>query len=130
MILLAVCVLGKCAVAVAILLRRCCISCVLHNDDADLRCNKRAGPIVAPMMQRNHRDLHLVLGLVFCSHRWTGLGVFGVSGRRLGLGCQVLALAVGVYAGLLLLGLAVCVSELFSLSLLATARGGASFLGP
>jgi hypothetical protein len=38
---------------------------VLHNGDADLRCNKRAGLIVAPMMQRNHRDLHLVLSLDF-----------------------------------------------------------------
>jgi hypothetical protein len=60
---------GCCAVAVAILLPCCCISCVLHNGDADLQCNKRAGLIVAPMMQRNHRDLHLVLSLVFRWHR-------------------------------------------------------------
>jgi len=42
----------------------------------------------------------------------------------------VLALAVGVNAGLLLSALAVCVSWMFSLSLLATVRGGTSFLGP
>ncbi len=46
------------------------------------------------------------------------------------LGCQVLALAVGVNAGLLLLALAVCLSRMFSLSLLATVRGGTSFLCP
>ena len=44
--------------------------------------------------------------------------------------CQVPGLAVGVYAGLLLSALAVCVSQIFSLSLLATARGSASFPGP
>ena len=77
----------------------------------------------------------IMLGL---SHeRWFfacagGRGFWGFRGWRLGavLGCQVLALAVGVIAGLLLSGLVVCVSELFSLSLLATARGGASFLCP
>ena len=46
-------------------------------------------------------------------------------GEELGPGWSDLALAVGVNAGLLLSGLVVCVSELFSLSLLATARGGA-----
>src|SRR5476651_2321710 len=45
-------------------------------------------------------------------------------------GCQVPALAVLVIAGLLLSALAVCLSELFSLSLLATVRGGTSFLCP
>ena len=39
-------------------------------------------------------------------------------------GSQVPAAAVGVNAGLLLSALAVCVSWLFSLSLLATVRGG------
>jgi hypothetical protein len=43
---------------------------------------------------------------------------------------MVLGLAVGVYAGLLLSRFVVCVIRIFSLSLLATARGGASFLGP
>ena len=43
-------------------------------------------------------------------------------------GCQVLGLAVGVHAGLLLSVLAVCMSRIFSLSLLATVRGGTSFL--
>jgi hypothetical protein len=37
---------------------------------------------------------------------------------------------VGVDAGVLLLRLAVGLSELFSLSLLATVRGGTSFLFP
>jgi hypothetical protein len=45
-------------------------------------------------------------------------------------GCQVPALAVWVNAGLLLSVLVVCVSWLISLALLATARGGASFVGP
>src|SRR5471032_2637462 len=45
-------------------------------------------------------------------------------------GCQVLALAVGVSAGLLLSLLVVCESRIFSLSLLATVRGGTSFLCP
>jgi len=45
-------------------------------------------------------------------------------------GCQVLALAVGVFAGLLLSVLVVCESWIFSLSLLATVRGGTSFLCP
>ena len=45
-------------------------------------------------------------------------------------GCQVPVLAVGVYAGLVLSVLAVCESRIFSLSLLATVRGGTSFLGP
>src|SRR5471032_3324528 len=45
-------------------------------------------------------------------------------------GCQVPALAVGVTAGLLLLKLAVCMSRIFSLSLLATVRGSTSFLCP
>ena len=39
-------------------------------------------------------------------------------------------LAVGVDAGLLLFGLVECLSWLFSLSLLATVRGGTSFLCP
>jgi hypothetical protein len=68
-ILLAVFVLGDCVDTVAVLSHCCCISCVLHNADADLRRNNRAGLIVAPMMQRNHRDLHLVLSLVFRSRR-------------------------------------------------------------
>src|SRR5471032_1446287 len=45
-------------------------------------------------------------------------------------GCQVPGLAVGVYAGLLLSALVVCLCWLFSLSLLATVRGGTSFLCP
>jgi hypothetical protein len=45
-------------------------------------------------------------------------------------GCQVLGLAVGVNAGLLLLVFVVCLSWLISLPLLATARGSASFLFP
>src|SRR5476651_2022319 len=44
--------------------------------------------------------------------------------------CQVPALAGGFIAGLLLSALAVCVSWMFSLSLLATVRGGTSFLCP
>jgi len=39
-------------------------------------------------------------------------------------------LVVGVSAGLLLSMLVVCVSRIFSLSLLATVRGGTSFLCP
>jgi hypothetical protein len=46
------------------------------------------------------------------------------------VGCLVVGLAVGVYAGLVLSALAVCMSRIFSLSLLATVRGGTSFLGP
>ena len=46
------------------------------------------------------------------------------------MGCRVLGLAVGVNAGLLLSALVVCVSRMFSLALLATVRGGTSFLGP
>src|SRR5476651_328949 len=45
-------------------------------------------------------------------------------------GCQGPGLAVGVNAGLLLLKLMVCMSRIFSLSLLATVRGGTSFLCP
>src|SRR5258707_825620 len=45
-------------------------------------------------------------------------------------GCQVLALAVGFIAGLLLSVFVVCLSWLISLSLLATVRGGTSFLCP
>jgi hypothetical protein len=45
-------------------------------------------------------------------------------------GCQVPGLAVGVNAGLLLSALVVCLSRIFSLSLLATVRGGTSFLCP
>ena len=45
-------------------------------------------------------------------------------------GLVLLALAVGVDAGLLLSALVVCVSRIFSLSLLATVRGGTSFLCP
>jgi len=94
-ILLAVLVLGDCAAAVAILLRRCCISCVLHNGDADLQCNKRAGLIVAPMMQRNHRDLHLVLRLVFRSHRMA-MNFVRTDER---IGGRVVGVSGGVYAG-------------------------------
>jgi hypothetical protein len=85
-ILLAVFVLGDRAAAVAILQRYRCISCVLHNGDADLRCNKRTGLIVAPMMHRNHRDLHLVLRLVFRSHRMA-LNFVRTDGRVSGSGC-------------------------------------------
>jgi hypothetical protein len=60
-------------------------------------------------------------------HRWRGWRGWAVG---LVFRCQVLALAVGVSAGLLLSGLVVCVRRMFSLSLLATARGGASFLFP
>jgi hypothetical protein len=49
----------------------------------------------------------------------------GVSDRVPGLG-----LAVGVSAGLVLPVLVVCLCSLFSLSLLATVRGGTSFLCP
>src|SRR5471030_2001269 len=56
-----------------------------------------------------------------------GGGVLVVGGR---LGCQVPALAVGVNAGLVLSALVVCLSRIFSLSLLATVRGGTSFLCP
>src|SRR5471032_272151 len=45
-------------------------------------------------------------------------------------GCQVPELAVGVSAGLLLSALVVCLSWMFYLSLLATVRGGTSFLCP
>ena len=45
-------------------------------------------------------------------------------------GLLLSGLVVGVYAGLLLSGLAVCLSRIFSLSLLATVRGGTSFLCP
>jgi len=93
-ILLAVLVLGDCPAAVAVLLRCCCISCVLHNRDADLRCNKRAGLIVAPMMQRNHRDLHLVFSLVFRSHRMA-LNFVRTGGQ---FGGRVVGGSVGVYA--------------------------------
>lgn len=86
MIVLAVYVFGDRVVAVAVLSPRCCISCVLHNRDADLRCNKRARLIVAPMMQRNHRDLHLVLRLVFRSHRMASNFV-RTGGRVWGSGC-------------------------------------------
>ena len=58
---------------------------------------------------------------------FAGALALGVSGRGQ---CQVLALAVGVIAGLLLSALAVCVSRIFSLSLLATVRGSTSFLCP
>ena len=56
----------------------------------------------------------------------------GWAGDRSGLvpGCQVPGLAVWVNAGLLLSVLVVCLSWLISLALLATARGGASFLCP
>ncbi len=45
-------------------------------------------------------------------------------------GVVLSVLAVGVYAGLLLSVLVVCESRIFSLSLLATVRGGTSFLCP
>jgi hypothetical protein len=59
-------------------------------------------------------------------------GFFGGRGWRSGLmlGWSVLGLVVGVYAGLLLSAVVVCVSRIFSLSLLATVRGGTSFLCP
>jgi hypothetical protein len=44
------------------------------------------------------------------------------------LGCS--GLAVGVYAGLLLSAFVVCLNWLISLALLATVRGGTSFLCP
>jgi hypothetical protein len=47
---------------------------VLHNGDADLWCFVGLDVIVAPMMQRNHRDLHLVLGIRFW-FRWRGAGL-------------------------------------------------------
>jgi hypothetical protein len=62
---------------------------VLHNGDADLWCFIGIDIIVAPMMQRNHRDLHLVLGIrLGFRWRWVGLvsfwpsftGIAGVSG--------------------------------------------------
>ena len=53
-----------------------------------------------------------------------------VFARGWGVSCQVPALAVGGSAGLLLFRLVDCLGWLISLSLLATARGGASFLCP
>jgi hypothetical protein len=50
---------------------------------------------------------------------WAGFGLGGILG-----------LAVGVDAGLLLSALVVCLSLLISLALLATVRGGTSFLCP
>jgi hypothetical protein len=74
---------------------------------------------------KSPRGRRLVLRFVsrdgFCSHVGGG-GGWGWPGG--------LALAVGFNAGLVLSELAVCLSRIFSLSLLATARGGASFLGP
>ena len=82
-------------------------------------------------MRRLCRNWKLLESRVFFSLAPVdGFWLDGGVGSGSVLGCQVLALAVGVVAGLLLSGLVVCVSELFSLSLLATARGGASFLGP
>jgi hypothetical protein len=46
------------------------------------------------------------------------------------LGYEVPALALGVIAGLVFSVFVVCLGSLTSLSLLATARGGASFLFP
>jgi hypothetical protein len=68
----------------------------------------------------------------FRSHLGFGFGFAGVGGAwaLVDAGLVLLKLAVGVNAGLLLSALAVCMSRIFSLSLLATARGGASFLGP
>ena len=58
-------------------------------------------------------------------------GLLGSEGSGRGWSGSVWsALAVGVYAGLLLSVLAVCLTWLISLSLLATVRGGPSFLGP
>ncbi len=45
-------------------------------------------------------------------------------------GWSVFGIVVGVYAGLVLSVLVVCLRWIFFLSLLATARGGASFLCP
>ncbi len=45
-------------------------------------------------------------------------------------GLLVLGLVGGVYAGLVLSAVVVCESRIFSLSLLATVRGGTSFLCP
>ncbi|CAN7765897.1 hypothetical protein LJR034_007413 [Caballeronia sp. LjRoot34] len=45
-------------------------------------------------------------------------------------GLSVLGLVGGVYAGLVLSAVVVCVTQIFSLSLLATVRGGTSFLCP
>ncbi len=61
---------------------------------------------------------------------YAGVVGSGVSGRGSMLGWSVLGLAVGVYAGLVLSMLAACESRIFSLSLLATVRGGTSFLCP
>ena len=54
----------------------------------------------------------------------------GVYRWRLGLGVGFLGIAVGVGAGLLLFGLSRVLSYLISLALLATVRGGTSFLCP
>jgi len=59
-----------------------------------------------------------------------GLVGFGVSWSEFMPGCLVPGLVVGVNAGLLLSVLVVCESRIFSLSLLATVRGGTSFLCP
>ena len=48
---------------------------------------------------------------------WSGVGAFGVSGW-------------GLSAGLVLSAVVVCLTRIFSLSLLATVRGGTSFLCP
>ncbi len=67
----------------------------------------------------------LVVGCaaIFCLKVFAGLGFVRTRGAVLGL-------VVGVYAGLLLSALVVCESRIFSLSLLATVRGGTSFLCP
>ncbi len=57
-------------------------------------------------------------------------GGFSVSGQGLMPGWSVLGLAVEVNAGLLLSAVVACESRIFSLSLLATVRGGTSFLCP
>ncbi len=51
-------------------------------------------------------------------------------GSGFGPGWSGSGLAVGVSAGLVLSVLVVCESRIFSLSLLATVRGGTSFLCP
>jgi hypothetical protein len=65
---------------------------------------------------------------------WRSVAVLGwsVLGLVVGVyaGLVLSALVVGVNAGLLLSALVVCKSRIFSLSLLATVRGGTSFLCP
>jgi hypothetical protein len=77
-----------------------------------------------------YRQMEALYG--YLRERWgacMGLGVgLGVLGSGLVVGVVGSGLAVGVNAGLVLSAVVVCESRIFSLSLLATVRGGTSFL--